>query len=288
MVNLAIDVSRDIHFYGKWSTGYRSGGANSRSTSYAQFNPETVSMFEVGAKTEFLDHRVRFNVAAYTGTYKNIQLDFSGQYTFLDANGNLVTTTRTTTDTVNAPGTGRLKGIELELAVAPVAGLTLTGSYSYNSVKIPDTVNPFPQNVGGTVAKILVPVPIYQPYTPTNSASASIDYETPFMDWKFKAHIDANYDSGYYAGYVDSNFEPLTRAVRYAQPKGDAGLVFNARIALADIPVGSTGAKLTLSAWARNLFDEQHIFLKFGAAGNGIQGFFNDPRTFGFDINFKM
>ncbi|MFZ2995795.1 TonB-dependent receptor, partial [Sphingobium sp.] len=31
MVNLAIDLSRDIHVYGKWSTGYKSGGANSRS-----------------------------------------------------------------------------------------------------------------------------------------------------------------------------------------------------------------------------------------------------------------
>ena len=289
MVNLAIDLSRDVHVYGKWSTGYRSGGTNSRSTSYAQFSPETVSMFEIGAKTELLDHHVRFNVAGYVGTYKNIQLDFSGIYQFLDANGQLVATTRTTTDTVNAPGTGHLKGVELELAVAPFDGLTMTASYSYNSVKIPNTLNPFPQSIGGgQVALITVPIPIYQPYTPVHSASASIDYETPIGNALIKLHLDANYDSGYYAGYVDSDYDSVTRAVRFAQPKGDSGLVFNGRIALANIPVGSTGAKVTFAVWARNLFNEEHDFLKFGTAASGIQGFFNDPRTFGGEINIKM
>lgn len=102
MINLAIDASRDVHLYGKWSTGYRAGGANSRSLAYRQFNPETVSMFEIGAKTEFFDHRARFNIAAYAGNYKNIQLDFSGLYEDV-VNGVRVATTRTTTDTVNAP-----------------------------------------------------------------------------------------------------------------------------------------------------------------------------------------
>lgn len=64
------------HVYDKWSTGHKSGGANSRATNYKSFNPETVSMFEIGAKTEFWDRRACFNIAAYTGNYKNIQLDF--------------------------------------------------------------------------------------------------------------------------------------------------------------------------------------------------------------------
>ena len=52
-------------------------------------------MFEIGAKTEFLDHKVRLNLAGYVGTYKNIQLDFSGQYEDF-INGVRVVTTRTT------------------------------------------------------------------------------------------------------------------------------------------------------------------------------------------------
>jgi len=284
MVNLAVDLSRDVHLYGKWSTGYRSGGANSRSTSYARFNPETVSMFEIGAKTEFWDHKARLNLAAYTGTYKNIQLDFSGLYEDV-VNGVRVATTRTTTNTVNAPGTGRLKGFEAEFLLNPVQGLTLSASYAWNSVKIPNTVNPFPQT-GGVF--ITVPVPIYQVYTPEHSASGAIDYELPLKGMTLKAHLDANYDSGYYGNYTDVSYDPVTRAVLYAQPKGDKALVFNGRIAIADIDVGANGQKMTVSVWSRNLFNEQHLFYKSGSATAGVSGFFNDPRTFGADINIKM
>jgi iron complex outermembrane recepter protein len=284
MINLAIDASKDLHFYGKWSTGYRAGGANSRSLSYAKFDPETVSMFEIGAKTEFWDHKARFNVAAYTGTYKNIQIDFSGLYEDV-INGVRVATTRTTTNTVNAPGTGKLKGFEAELTLAPVQGLTLSASYAYNSVKIPDTLNPFPQT-GGVF--ITVPIPIYQVYTPKVSASGSIDYEVPLNGVTLKAHLDGNYDSGYYANYTDSTYDPVTRAVRYAQPKGDKALVFNGRLALADIEMASTDAKLTVAIWARNLFNEQHLFYKSGTPNAGVTGFFNDPRTFGVEANLKF
>ncbi len=288
MINLAFDASRDVHLYGKWSTGFRSGGANSRSLSYRKFDPETVSMFELGAKTEFWDRKARFNIAAYAGTYKGIQLDFFGLYGDF-VNGVPVVTTRTTSDTINAPGTGKLKGIEAEFTLAPVRGLTLSASYAYNSVKIPDTLNPFRQPNGTNPSFLItVPVPIYQVYTPENSASGSIDYEAPMNGFTLKAHLDANYDGGYYASYTDVTYDAVTRAVRYAQPKGDKALVFNGRIALADIEMANAGAKVTIAAWARNLFNEQHLFYKSGSPTGGVTGFFNDPRTFGIELGVKM
>jgi iron complex outermembrane receptor protein len=131
-------------------------------------------------------------------------------------------------------------------------------------------------------------VPIYQVYTPEHSASGSIDYEVPVGDVTLRAHLDGAYDSGYYANYTDVTYDPVTRAVRYAQPRGDAGLVFNGRIAIADIVMPGSGAKLTVSAWARNLFDEKHVFVKMGSPQAGVSGFFNDARTFGGEINFKF
>ncbi|KAA9014763.1 TonB-dependent receptor [Sphingobium limneticum] len=286
MVNLAFDVTDDVHVYGKWSTGYKSGGANSRATNYKPFNPETVSMFEIGAKTEFWDHRARFNIAAYTGTYKNIQLDFSGLYEDV-VNGVRVVTTRTTTNTVNDTGKGKLKGVEAEFTLAPVNGLTLSASYAYNSVKIPDALNPFPvAGNNGQASKF--PVPIYQVYTPEHSASGAIDYEVPLNDYTLRFHIDGNYDSGYYGAYTDPGFNALTGVVTYKQPKGEAGLVFNGRIAVADIALGNSGAKMTVSAWARNLFNEEHVFLKSAAATTGVAGFFNEARTFDGELNMKF
>jgi iron complex outermembrane receptor protein len=185
---------------------------------------------------------------------------------------------------VNAPGTGRLKGIEADFTLAPVRGLTLNASYAYNSVEIPATVNPFPQT-GGVF--ITVPVPIYQVYTPPHSASGAIDYEVPVQGLVVRAHLDGNYSSGYYANYTDVTYDPVTRAVRYAQPRGDSSLIFNGRLALADIEMAG-GARATFSIWARNLFNEQHVFLKSGSPQTGMTGFFNDQRTFGAEMNIKM
>ncbi len=283
LVNLSYDVDSNVHVYGKWSTGYRSGGANSRSLNYARFDPEKVSMFEVGAKTEFWDRRARLNVAAYTGDYDGIQLDFSGLYEDV-INGTRVATTRTTTNTVNAPGTGKLKGVEVELTVAPIDSLTLSASFAYNSVEIPNTINPFPQT-GGVF--ITTPIPIYQVYTPKYAASGSIDYEMPFSSFTVRLHLDGNYDNGYYGNYTDAEYDTVTRAVRYSQVKGDKSLIFNGRIALADFDMGKSNAKFTVSVWARNLFNEEHVFYKSGSPRAGVQGFFNDPRTFGIEANIK-
>jgi iron complex outermembrane recepter protein len=286
LVNLSIDVSEDIHVYGKWSSGYKSGGASSRSLTYRSFDPETVSMFEIGAKTEFWDRKARLNIAAYVGTYKGIQLDFAGLYEDI-INGVRVATTRTTLDVVNAPGTGKLKGFEAELTLAPTRGLTLSASYAYNSVKIPDTLNPFPQS-NNNGKPFTVPVPIYQIYTPESSASVSIDFEQPLNGFTLRAHIDGNYDSGYFANYTDSNYNNLNRSVVFAQPKGDKALVFNGRLAIVDVALGESDAKLAVALWGRNLFNEQHVFYKSGSATAGLQGFFNDPRTFGVEANIKF
>jgi iron complex outermembrane receptor protein len=131
-------------------------------------------------------------------------------------------------------------------------------------------------------------VPIYQVYTPTHAASGSIDYETPLNDVTLRLHLDGNYDSGYYGNYTDPGYIAKTGVVTLKQPKGDAGLVFNGRIAVADIGLGNSGAKLTVSAWARNLFNEEHVFLKTAAITSGVAGFFNEARTFGAEFNVRF
>jgi iron complex outermembrane receptor protein len=60
----------------------------------------------------------------------------------------------------------------------------------------------------------------------------------------------------------------------------------NARIALADMPMGSGTASVSL--WSRNLFDEQHVFVKFLDPRFGYAGFFNEPRTFGLEVSVRM
>ena len=284
LVNLALNVTDETMIYGKWSTGYKSGGANSRSITYAPFNPETVSMFEIGLKTQFFDNRARLNLAAYAGSYKDIQLDFFGLYEDV-INGVRTVTTRTTSDTVNAPGTGRLRGFEAEFTLAPVTGLTLSASYAYNDVRIPPTRNPFPQTANNG-QPFPFPIPIYQVYTPAHSAGGTINYELPLNGFTLKAYVDGNYNSGYFANYNDPLIDPRGGAVRLAQPKGDAAFTVNARLAIADIDFN--GRTLTVALWSRNLLNEQHVFYRNVSATAGETGFFNEPRTFGFEANIKL
>jgi iron complex outermembrane recepter protein len=284
LVNLSYYISDDVMVYGKYSSGYKSGGANSRSLFYSPFNPEVALMYEVGAKIEFFNRRARLNLAAYTGTYEDIQLDFSAQYAQNDpVTGALLTTLRTTTETTNAPGDGKLKGFEADLMFAVTDRLTFTAGYAYNSVEIPATVNPFRQSNGQLIT---VPIPIYQVYTPETSGSFALDYDQPFFGATLLAHIDANFDSGYYANYTDVAYDPITRAVTVPQPKGEKSALVNARLAITDVPVGDGMA--TFSLWSRNLLNEEHQFYVSKSVPGGVSSFFNEPRTFGLEVKVKM
>ena len=280
MVNLAVDLSDDVHVYGKWSTGYKSGGANSRSQEYDPFNPESVSIFEIGAKTEFFDNHARFNIAAYAGDYKNIQVDFNRPY---ETGG--VRTTRTTLSTVNAPGKGGLHGVEAELTVNPLEGLTLSASYAYQYVRIPAAVNPYP-NAVGVISTLAVPV--YQTYTPKHSASGAIDYELPLNGFTIRAHLDGNYDGGYYSNSSDPKYVGPGDPTNIYQPTTDKAFIVNSRIAIADVGMGASGTTATFAFWTRNLFNEQHLFYKTLSPTSGTSGFFNEPRTFGGEVNIRF
>lgn len=280
MVNLAVDLSKDVHVYGKWSTGYKSGGANSRSQNYDAFNPETVSIFEIGAKTEFFDNHARFNISGYAGDYKDIQVDFQRPY---ESGG--VRSTRTTISTFNAPGKGGVHGVEAELTVNPLMGLTLTGSWSYQYVNIPATVNPYP-NAAGQISTLAVP--IYQTYTPKYSASGAADYELPLNGFTLRAHIDGNYDSGFYANGNDPVYRGADNVANIYQPKGEKAFIVNGRLSVGDIDLGYGDAKLSFALWSRNLFNEQHLFYKALSPTSGMNGFFNEPRTFGGEMNIRF
>ena len=97
-----------------------------------------------------------------------------------------------------------------------------------------------------------------------------------------RAHLDGNWDSGSYSSDV------AYVAPGIPQIKSQPGVVFNSRISLGGIKVASSDATLTLSFWVRNLFDEQHLYIRGYSITEGVQGVYNDPRTFGFEGNMRF
>lgn len=255
-VTVSFDPSRDIQIYGKWGTAYRAGGANSRSLAYRAYGPEKVSTYEAGIKTSFWDRRGRFNIAAYTTRYTDIQIDFYAPN---------AGTNRTTTETLNAPGHGTIKGIEIDASLTPLPGLTLSASYAYTDAKLPKSVNPFLPATAPLQT-------IYVTSTPRHAGGAAIDYNISLVgDTELRAHLDANLAGRFHAFAGEDTLS-------------DKSFIVNGRLAVGGIDL-TRGAKLEFSLWSRNLFNEQHLFYRSAGAASvaGDYGIFNEPRTFGVD-----
>ncbi|MFT3965886.1 MAG: TonB-dependent receptor [Sphingobium sp.] len=266
MVTVALDPTRGVHLYGKWGTAYRAGGANSRSVTYAAFGPEKVSTFEIGAKTEFWNRKARLNVAAFTTRYTDIQIDFFASG--LDASA----PNRTTTETRNAAGRGIIKGIELDASLAPVKGLTLSAAYAYTDGRLPQAPKTFSQPTPNVLTTV------YIVSTPDHAYSGSVDYQYDLGFATGKVHFDANAANGYHAL---SSEAALT----------GKSFIVNGRVSLADIDI-SRGANLDVALWARNLFNEQHLFYFMNATTSprvsAASGIYNEPRTWGVEATLKF
>ena len=297
MATIAYDFSNTVHSYVKYATGYRAGGASSRTSDYRAFNPEDVKSYEVGLKADFWDRRARINLAAYMMDRKGSQVDLSTVQPTATGNfNNLVT--------FNAPGTTKIRGLEADLTIKPSDALKFDFSYAYTHTDIPAvpvTYQEFTSAGVPTGNASTVLQKFYIVYTPRNAASVSMDYELPVGrgDTKLKFHIDANYSQA-------------TQSFDQFAVKNDESFIVNARLSLADISLGSSDRKLNIGLWSRNLFNNQLVYrrdpsnslpsVQSNAAagvpnivliGNnnnilGDYGNFNMPRTFGIDASVKF
>ncbi|MDO8802363.1 TonB-dependent receptor [Phenylobacterium sp.] len=305
MVNVAFDIAPDISVYGKWSTGYRSGGFNSRSITYSSWDPEDVSMFEIGLKSEFFDNRLRFNIAAYKGDYKDVYYNISGNYNTFATDpktGQLVVvsgSTRTVEDTYNMKGVGKVSGVETEFDLAPFEGLTISGSYTYAEVTMPLFTDPVPRpqiNAAGVVTGYALNTPTlyHQLYTPQNRVTGAINYHREIFDnATLRLHLDGAWNDGQYSTASDVSTgtrDASGNTIYLPQLKTETGAIFNGRISITDIPLVDSGAKLSLAVWARNLFDTNLLIGRSGSyirPSSSVTGAFNDPRTYGATISVK-
>ena len=259
LATIAVDITPNINFYVKYATGYRSGGASSRSLTYRSFGPEDNKSYELGLKSEFFN-TVRVNAALFTMDRTGSQIDFSnvGYDPFTK-------TTRNTLETINAPGTTKIRGAELEGTAQVNQDLKVSASYTYTYTNVPQTLNPFTNKIQ----------PVFIVFTPRNVWNVSADYSKPFEYVTVSAHIDAN------AADATQTFDQF-------DTKNDKSFIVNGRVALTDIAVND--GKMSVSLWGRNLLDTAYVYRRdpSNASTLGYYGNFNTPRTFGIQTAFKF
>tara|TARA_A100001391_G_scaffold95213_2_gene63074 strand:+ start:13400 stop:15925 length:2526 start_codon:yes stop_codon:yes gene_type:complete len=129
-VALDYRITDGLMVYGSISTGFKGGGSNPRPFNAFQllsFGPETLTAYELGFKSDFLDRRVRLNVSAFLNKYSEIQSSTSPCP--LPAGVPAVYATPSACR-VNL-GSADIKGIEVELFAEPIDDWTIDASASH-------------------------------------------------------------------------------------------------------------------------------------------------------------
>lgn len=250
----------DLNAYVRNATGYRGGGVSLRDPQLVPFQPDTSDSWELGLKSEFWGRRGRANFAVYRNDVDNMRTSFSDP------------ASPTTTRLFNAQGTVEIQGLEAELTIAPMRGVAFNATYAYMETSYPRQQNPFAPAV--SQAFVLA-------QAPKHSASLSVDWEL--------AHTSIGTLDLYGDAYFTSKYVSVPQLI----DTGDAYNLFNARLTLRDIPLGSHGGSLKASAWVKNLTDEKYQIweMRWGsgvpitpADSRIVQ--YGEPRTFGLALTY--
>lgn len=195
--------------YASYSRGFRAGNWNGLGLTFVTVrepvDPEILTSYEVGLKSELLDRRVRLNLSAYYYDYSDLQVSI-----FVN-----------TANLLQNAATAEIYGGEAELTALITEGLTLRASGSYTNA----TYSKFDDGMGNDLSgNRLV-------NTPKWTAIGGFTYEVPINDSvRFNASTDVRYQSKVY--FNPYNFEDLTQK-GYALVNARIGLDFNEQYSLA-------------------------------------------------------
>ncbi|HEX6703373.1 MAG TPA: TonB-dependent receptor [Albitalea sp.] len=225
-VALTWHATRNAIAYLSMTRGFTAGGFNADASSAAAFatpfNPEKVTNYELGTKTDWLENRLRFNLSVFRMKYKDKQELVNNQTT------RILTITNASAATV--------KGAELHLAARPVRWLNV----SLNYANLDATYDQF---VAGTVNNTGNPLGS----APRNTYSVAADVNVPVATWaSVVGTISYVRTDEYYTGATkDPNL-----------------LVPGYGLANASVGIDLTERRVRILAWVRNAADTKYILTR--------------------------
>ena len=229
-VTLTYKADSNKLVYATWSTGYRPGG-NNRRPGINPYDADTLTNYELGWKTTWLDRRLRINGAVFYEEWNKLQYGLSP----IGSAG--------VTNIYNA-GDARVYGAELDFNMRVGGGLTLSGSGTYIDAKL---TSPFCQigvtgNPDCTLGAVAAPKGSRLPVQP-----------------KFKGNVTARYefDLGSFAAFVQgsANHQGGTRSYLTT---AEANLLGPTKgFTTFDFSIGGALNNWTIEAFIQNAFDKR-------------------------------
>ncbi len=306
--------------YALFSQGFRPGVYNRGSSSVADdpkspngpqlyvpaaVKPDSLTNWELGFKTDLLDHHVQLNLSGYYMVWQNIQTGF---FNPTSGFGNIAFGT-------NGPNY-HIKGIEAQIVARPINGLSLQGAATYNDSR--QSNEPcFISNIvgsssyGGCIKQVLYQGSVNNVVSPFGSVGAITPYSPHVQanlrgryDWAGKSNFNwfvsggVAFTSAMYSAFatVPSGYDsvatdptspnhvgpngiivPGTTALRYRMPG----------YALADSSVGFSHDNVTLTIFCQNLTNS-HASTATAAAEYIKTEVPVRPRVYGVKISSKF
>jgi len=257
-VILRYQPNDNAQIYASYSEGFKSGGFNSRASSVdavrTPFNPERVSSVEAGAKLEFFNRRLRLNVAGFTYSYRDIQLNAAG----VSSDG------FTPIEIIANVGRARINGFELEGTAKPVEPLLLNASIGYTDA--------YYTSLGATTLDATINSKL--PRTPEWTANVGAQLTLPMGRGELVSRIDYAYRS------------------RYFNDPANTPVIASASADLLGTRVTYTpsGKRFSVAIYGKNLLNDRFLVNGFNslAAGGLTVGTPNEPREVGGTIGIKF
>lgn len=260
----------DLMVYAKASQGFRAGGQNLRApntAAFLPFLPEVARSYEVGLKSEFLDRRVRLNVALYQTDVSDIQR------TTLIATPPIPPATVAGTATIlgNA-GKARFRGGEIELQALVADGLTITAT---GALTDPEYIR-FADLSGDRSFERFVGISRRQ-------FSLAADYVGDIAaDSRMRLHVDYSWRSAQNLSEYNWVANPLNNAIIEATTAPAQGLLG----ARATVEIGDT---YEVAVWGRNIANDRSYVSSLAVLPLGyITGTPNEPATYGVTATIKF
>ena len=268
-------MSDDTNLYASYTTGYRAGGFNGGNFDRAtmsgdEYFEETIGSMEFGVKSTLMDGRMRVNAAVFSYDYDDVQVSVIKS----DDGG-------VSTDVVNAASFGT-EGLELDLAFLVTDTMTVRAQYAYTDREYDD----FPSYQGLAIQPT-------QGLTPENAYNV-------VMDWNMLNFGSSSIDLQVSANYQDETVSITSSTTSYTaagqpaipanmqQPSNQERTLVNARLSWSSELEG--GQRLNVTAWGRNITDEQYrtFGFNFGAALGFPVHQWGTPATYGIDFSLDL
>ena len=253
MISLQFRPSPDMMLFGTVSTGFKSGGfAGSQGVESAAsnpVNPENVTNFELGLKSELFDRALRFNATAFYMDYKDLQVVRFGPVPS-SAFGTFLTTNI---------GKAEIFGAEVEFDWNITDNFNISGNYAYLNTEVKNFVINNVDVSGKTLRQ-----------APKHSFSVVADYRIPM-------------NSG---AEIDMRVQFIHSGQQRTDFINDNTIIQEQNLLQARIGWTSANERFGISVWGKNLTDEAYVAHSY-IIGPGVIGIWGPPRTFGATLQVK-